>query len=156
MEDGWFILHTFYNAEFKVAERLKAMDAEIFFPTYFERHEWSDRIKTVEIPYFRCYIFVRCNIYRLRKYLLVKGVAGPVESGGEPVAVPEKEIVEIKKFIEISEGTKIISDAEMIRETGGNFERKYGEVTRVRTKYLYLSLKYAEGLTICANLKEIL
>ena len=156
MKENWYILRTNSNAEFKAAERLKAMGAYIFFPTYLEDHKWSDRIKTVEIPYYRSYIFVRCNMFMLRKYILTKGIVDAVKYNDEIAVMHRRDIDEIKRFMEIAEGCRIIPEAEMIRNINGKFDRKYGEVTRVQTKYIYLSFEYAEDLTICANLKEIL
>lgn len=152
-ENRWHLLYTFSRAEFKVAERLRLQGANIFLPTYFEKRQWSDRIKTIEFPLFRSYIFVDCNRFQLRKYVLTQGVSHIVHYLGNPAVVEDEEIEEIKKFLKITEDSQIISEGDLIQILKGPFDKIYGKVTRIENRYLYLSLKSAGGITVCANLK---
>lgn len=153
LENKWYLLYTSSRAEFKVAERLKLQGANIFFPTYFEKRKWSDRIKTIEFPLFRSYIFINCNEFQLRKFVLVPGVAHIVYYLGKPAIVREEEIEEVKKFLKVTEDSQIITEGDLVQILGGPFEKVYGKVTRIANKYIYLSLKSAGELTVCANLK---
>src|SRR5882762_9037756 len=45
-----------------VEHRLREQGMEAFLPTVRETHRWSDRKKTVEVPLFSCYVFVRCAL----------------------------------------------------------------------------------------------
>ena len=58
----WFALHTRARHEKTVEHRLREEGMETFLPTVKEVHRWSDRKKTVEIPLFSCYVFVRCDL----------------------------------------------------------------------------------------------
>lgn len=153
LESRWHLLYTSSRAEFKVAERLELQGAKIFFPTYFEKRKWSDRVKTVEFPLFRSYVFINCNEFQLRKFALVQGVAHIVYYLGRPAVVREEEIEEVRKFLKITEDSQIITEGDLVQILGGPFEKVYGKVTRIANKYIYLSLKSAGELTVCANLK---
>ena len=55
----WYAVHTRSRHEKLVAERLQERGMTAFLPLVKETHRWSDRKKTVELPLFSCYIFVR-------------------------------------------------------------------------------------------------
>ena len=55
----WYAVHTRARHEKRVAERLAEQGMTSFLPLVKETHRWSDRKKTVEIPLFSCYVFVR-------------------------------------------------------------------------------------------------
>src|SRR5258708_31878665 len=58
----WYALHTRARHERAVEHRLREQGMEAFLPTVRETHRWSDRKKTVEVPLFSCYVFVRCAL----------------------------------------------------------------------------------------------
>src|ERR1700704_1919491 len=58
----WYALHTRARHERVVEHRLREQGMEAFLPTVRETHRWSDRKKTVEVPLFSCYVFVRCAL----------------------------------------------------------------------------------------------
>src|SRR6266446_2925486 len=58
----WYALHTRARHERVVENRLREQGLEAFLPTVRETHRWSDRKKTVEVPLFSCYVFVRCAL----------------------------------------------------------------------------------------------
>jgi len=74
---------------------------EAFLPTVKEIHRWSDRKKTVEVPLFACYVFVRCAkdaddrtlLYRVDSILGVVGVRG----SGSPI--PDEQIEGVKAVL---------------------------------------------------------
>lgn len=83
-EQRWYALHTRARHERAVEHRLSEQGMETFLPTVKEVHRWSDRKKTVEVPLFSCYVFVRCalapedrtKIYRVDSILGFVGVRG--------------------------------------------------------------------------------
>ena len=83
-EPRWYALHTRARHEKMVEHRLREQGMETFLPMVKETHRWSDRKKTVEIPLFSCYVFVRCapdaedrtRIYRVDSILGFVGVRG--------------------------------------------------------------------------------
>ena len=90
----WYALHTRSRHERVVETRLREEGMETFLPMLREVHKWSDRKKTIEVPLFSCYVFVRCalkaedrnRIYRIESALGFVGVRG----AGMPI--PDEQI----------------------------------------------------------------
>lgn len=100
-EPRWYALHTRARHERVVEHRLREQGMETFLPTIRETHRWSDRKKTVEVPLFSCYVFVRCalnekdrtNVYR------VDSALGFVGTRGAGVAIPDEQIDGIRTVL---------------------------------------------------------
>ncbi|HUM04366.1 MAG TPA: UpxY family transcription antiterminator [Terriglobales bacterium] len=100
-EPRWFALHTRARHEKMVENRLREQGMETFLPTVKEVHRWSDRKKTVEVPLFSCYVFVRCalgtedrnRIYRVDSILGFVGVRG---AGS---AIPDEQIESVRSVL---------------------------------------------------------
>ena len=61
---SWYVLYTAARAEKQVAARIEAEGVEkggveAYLPLHRRRKKWSDRIKVVEEPLFRSYVFVK-------------------------------------------------------------------------------------------------
>jgi transcription antitermination factor NusG len=56
---SWFAVHTRPRYERKVYSELQEKGVQTFLPLHSETHQWSDRKRTVEMPLFPGYIFVR-------------------------------------------------------------------------------------------------
>ncbi len=97
----WYALHTRARHEKVVEQRLREQGMETFLPTVKEVHRWSDRKKTVEVPLFSCYVFVRCGltpedrtqIYRVDSILGFVGVHGT----GSPI--PDEQIENVRSVL---------------------------------------------------------
>src|SRR3981189_2785475 len=90
----WYALHTRARHERVVEHRLREQGMEAFLPTVRETHRWSDRKKTVEVPLFSCYVFVRCALTsedRTRVFR-VDSALGFVGTRGAGVPLPDTEI----------------------------------------------------------------
>jgi transcription antitermination factor NusG len=94
----WYALHTRARHERVVEHRLREQGMETFLPTVRETHRWSDRKKTVEVPLFSCYVFVRCILNsddRTRVYR-VESVHGFVGTRGAGMAIPDEQIESVR------------------------------------------------------------
>lgn len=97
----WFAIQTRYRFEKRVAAQLRAKGIETFLPLRNEMHRWSDRQKTVEVPLFPGYAFVkleRSSIARLG-VLHTEGVIGFVGYGCDAAPVPAKQIEGIRNLL---------------------------------------------------------
>src|SRR5215471_4072745 len=56
---SWYALQTRCRHEKMIAYRLQERGVVSFLPLVTEVHRWSDRKKSVELPLFGCYVFVR-------------------------------------------------------------------------------------------------
>ena len=108
----WYVLYTASRAEKAVERRLTLMGAEVFLPLYREKRKWSDRVKTVEVPLYRSYVFIHCTRAQLSKFASVEGVACPVYYCGEPAVIRDSEIEEIHKFLIVVDQSRIISEGD--------------------------------------------
>jgi transcription antitermination factor NusG len=57
--ENWYAVHTRARHERVVAQRLTEQGVNTFLPLVTEVHRWSDRRKSVELPLFSCYVFVK-------------------------------------------------------------------------------------------------
>ena len=97
----WYALHTRARHERVVEHRLREQGMETFLPTVVETHRWSDRKKTVEVPLFSCYVFVRCVLNsddRTRVYR-VESVHGFVGTRGAGIPIPDEQIESVRRVL---------------------------------------------------------
>lgn len=97
----WYALHTRARHERAVESRLREQGMETFLPTVKEVHRWSDRKKTVEVPLFSCYVFVRCGLAAddRTKIYRVDSVLGFVGVRGVPSSVPDEQIDGVRSVL---------------------------------------------------------
>jgi transcription antitermination factor NusG len=97
-EVRWYALHTRARHERVVEHRLREQGMETFLPMVRETHRWSDRKKTVDVPLFSCYVFVRCVLNsddRTRVYR-VGSVHGFVGTRGAGMPIPDEQIESVR------------------------------------------------------------
>ena len=94
----WYALHTRARHERVAEHRLREQGMETFLPTVYETHRWSDRKKSVEVPLFSCYVFVRCALSpadRTRVYR-VDSIHGFVGTRGAGMSIPDEQIESVR------------------------------------------------------------
>lgn len=97
----WYALHTRSRHERVVEHRLREHGMETFLPTVRETHRWSDRKKTVDVPLFSCYVFVRCalNEHDRTRVYRIESALGFVGTRGAGVAIPDEQIADIRTVL---------------------------------------------------------
>ncbi|HEV2479874.1 MAG TPA: UpxY family transcription antiterminator [Puia sp.] len=95
----WYVVYTKPRWEKKVYNLLIAAGIEAYCPLNRTRKKWSDRIKWVEEPLFKSYIFVKVADDQRSDVRMVDGVVNYVYWLGKPAIVKEKEIETIRKFL---------------------------------------------------------
>jgi transcription antitermination factor NusG len=72
-----------------------------FLPLLSKIRKWSDRKEEVQVPLFRCYLFVRTAPSREARLGVLKtpGVLGLVGSQGQGTAIPDEEVENIKTIL---------------------------------------------------------
>ena len=99
--DHWYALHTRSRHERVIAHRLQEQGVTTFLPLVTEVHRWSDRRKSVELPLFSCYVFVKFSAtceQRLR-VLRIDGVLKFVGARGQGIPIAESQIETIRTLI---------------------------------------------------------
>lgn len=95
----WFAVYTKPRWEKKVFSLLQQKGVECYCPINKIKRKWSDRIKTVEEPLFKSYVFVKVSEEGKTEVRMTAGVVNFVYWLGKPAIVKDKEIDAIKKFL---------------------------------------------------------
>ena len=93
----WYVVYTRARHEKSVSAQLDRITIQNFLPLYEALHRWKDRRARVKIPLFAGYVFVRMALCNQLQVLQIPGVARLVSFDGQPVAVPEAELVALQR-----------------------------------------------------------
>jgi transcription antitermination factor NusG len=99
---SWYAVQTRARHERVVSRRLSETGVTTFLPTVTEIHRWSDRKKTVELPLFSCYLFVKLapsNEERMR-VLQVDSVLRFVGIRGMGISIPDEQIDAVRVLVD--------------------------------------------------------
>jgi transcriptional antiterminator NusG len=98
----WFAVQIRYRFEKRVVAQLAVKSVEVYLPLRIEHHNWSDRQRTVTIPLFPGYAFVRIDqSHDARQAVLqTAGLIGFVSFGSIFVAVPPKQIEDLQLLLQ--------------------------------------------------------
>jgi transcription antitermination factor NusG len=95
----WYAIYTRPRWEKKVFGLLVEKGVEAYCPLNKVQKKWSDRLKWVEEPLFKSYVFVKVTEEEMPKVRLVVGVVNYVYWLGKPAIVRDSEIRAIRKFL---------------------------------------------------------
>src|SRR5512138_2508364 len=95
----WYAIYTKPRWEKKVHARMAERGLESYCPLNKVRKQWSDRIKLVEEPLFKSYVFVRVSPEDQTRVRMVDGVLNYVYWQGKPAVVRDEEIDAIRRFM---------------------------------------------------------
>lgn len=94
----WYALYVHSRAEKKVYAMLLDRGYEAYLPLIVKIKKWSDRMKKVEEPLFKSYLFVRLDIRKYYEVLDIPGATRFVTFEKKAVVVPQNQINAIKKY----------------------------------------------------------
>jgi transcription antitermination factor NusG len=95
----WYAVYTKPRWEKKVHGLFIEKGLVSYCPLNKVRKRWSDRIKLVEEPLFKSYVFVQVHEEEQLQVRMVNGVLNFVYWNGKPAVVKEQEIDTIRKFL---------------------------------------------------------
>ena len=102
------------------------------------RRKWSDRIKTVEEPLFKSYVFVKIDDEDRTAVRMTNGVVNFVYWNGKPAIIKEKEIQTIKRFLDEYENVEAVkidlAEGDRVQVVAGPMMDKEGKVLEVKNK----------------------
>jgi len=134
----WYAIYTRPRWEKKVNTLLTEKGIESYCPLNRVRRKWSDRIKTVEEPLFKSYVFVKINDEERSKVRMTVGVVNFVYWDGKPAVIKEKEIQTIRRFLDEYENVSVvkmeIGPDERVRVVSGPMMDQEGRVLEVKNK----------------------
>src|SRR5437870_7911065 len=107
MSIKWYAIYTRPRWEKKVNGLLIQKGIESYCPLNKVRRKWSDRIKVVEEPLFKSYVFVKTDEGTRTQVRMTAGVINFVYWDGKPAIIKEKEIATIKRFLDEHENVEV-------------------------------------------------
>jgi transcription antitermination factor NusG len=147
---NWYVVYTKPRWEKKVYTLLTDKNIEAYCPLNKVRRKWSDRIKWVEEPLFKSYVFVKVAAEDLSGVRMINGVVNFVYWLGKPAIVKNKEIEVIRKFLndyeEVwTEPIELQKDAKVVIRRGAfmDKEARVVEVTNNKVRVLIESIGYS-------------
>lgn len=136
----WYALYVRSRAEKKVYAYLQDMGVEAYLPLVTKMKQWSDRLKKVEEPLFKSYLFVRANEKNHYSILSIPGVTKFVSFEHKAVTVPENQIKAIKKYCnDYEDEEKTLEEVELhegqlVRITSGEMMGLIGRLAHINNK----------------------
>lgn len=124
--------------EKKVNQLLIEKGLESYCPLNKVRRKWSDRVKVVEEPLFKSYVFVKVTDSDRTAVRMTNGAINFVYWDGKPAVIKEKEITAIKRFLDEYENVEArpnqLKVNQRVRITNGSLMDQEGKVLDVRHK----------------------
>lgn len=144
MSKKWLAVYTKPRWEKKVNQLLTEMGAESYCPLNKVRRRWSDRVKLVEEPLFKSYVFVKVNEEDRQAIRLTAGVINFVYWNGKPAVIKEKEIANIRRFLDEYENVEVhpmaVAVDQRVKITQGPLMDQEGKVLAVRHKTVKVAI----------------
>jgi transcription antitermination factor NusG len=95
----WFALYTMSRQEKVVHADLTKDGFQSYLPLQRTKRKWSDRIKWVDEPLFRGYVFVRASSREYYKILHHRSALKYVSFGGKPAAIPDHHMEALRRAL---------------------------------------------------------
>lgn len=138
MNAKWYAIYTRPRWEKKVNNLLVQKGIESYCPLNKVKRKWSDRIKTVEEPLFKSYVFVKIEEERRTQVRMTDGVVNFVYWNGKPAVIKEKEIQVIRRFLDDYENVEAIKvdlqPEERVKVVAGPMMDQEGRVVEIKNK----------------------
>lgn len=137
-ESHWYAAYTKSRSEKKVLSRLTEAGFEAYLPLRRKRHQWSDRLKWVEEPLIRSYIFLRVNESEYYNAINTPGLVCYVTFEGKAAAIPDHQIEVLKMLLHQDAEIEVINErfapGQKIVVVSGTLVGMQGEMVEYRGK----------------------
>lgn len=157
MNNKWYAVYTRPRWEKKVHLLLKDKGIESYCPLNKVRRKWSDRIKVVEEPLFKSYVFVKVGEGDKAAVRTTDGVINFIYWDGKPAVIRDKEIEAIKKFLDEHEQVRLIKTdfkpAQRVVVTAGTLMDKEGHILEVKNKVAKVAIE-SMGYILVADIDK--
>jgi transcription antitermination factor NusG len=153
----WYAVYTRHRWEKKADRLLEEKGVESYCPLNKVQRKWSDRMKIVEEPLLKSYVFVRVTEDEKTLVRMTNGVVNFVYWLGKPAVVKDREIDTIKKFLnEHVDVTVEPIDLKVdgrVRITSGIFMDKEATILNVSGNRVRLVIE-SIGFALVANIDK--
>jgi transcription antitermination factor NusG len=140
----WLAIYSRPRWEKKVNQLLLEKGFESYCPLNKVPRKWSDRVKIVEEPLFKSYVFVKVNEEDRSGVRMTPGVINFVYWEGKPAIIKEKEINAIKRFLNEYENVEVqpisLQVKQRVKIISGSLMDQEGEVISVQRKSVKVAI----------------
>lgn len=140
----WLAIYSRPRWEKKVNQLLLEKGLESYCPLNKVRRKWSDRVKVVEEPLFKSYVFVKICDDERTTVRMTPGVINFVYWEGKPALIKEKEINAIKRFLNEYENVELkpmnLKVHQRVKITTGPLMDREGEILSVHRKTVKVAI----------------
>jgi len=131
--------------EKKVNQLLTEKGFESYCPLNKVKRKWSDRIKVVEEPLFKSYVFVKVAEKERTEVRMTSGAINFVYWNGKPAVIKEKEINAIRRFLNeyayVEARPMDVQLNQRVRIINGTLMDKEGKVLELRHKTAKIAIE---------------
>jgi transcription antitermination factor NusG len=110
IENKWYAIYTHPRAEKQVYQRLLEEGVETFLPLQKTFRVWSDRRKLIDKPLLPSYLFVKTRTKFFYQIYKTHGVVRFVSFEGKPVAIPQKQIDNLRLLVDSDADVEVSSE----------------------------------------------
>ena len=154
-EPRWYAAYTKSRTEKKVLARLTENGFEAYLPIQRKRHQWSDRLKWVEEPLIRSYIFIRVNESEYYNAINTPGLVCYVTFEGKAAPIPDRQIDILKILLHEGAEMEVINErfaaGQKIIVISGTLVGMQGEMVEYRGKKKVLVRLGSTGTNILVS-----
>ena len=153
----WYAVYTKPRWEKKVHRLFIEKGLVSYCPLNKVRKRWSDRLKLVEEPLFKSYVFVQVQESEQQQVRSINGVLNFVYWNGKPAIVKEEEIDTIRKFlneysdVEVKPMNLQANQAVMVKR--GLLMNNTGRIRRLMNNKVEVEIE-SLGYTLVASLEK--
>lgn len=157
MSRKWLAVYSRPRWEKKVTQLLKEKGFECYCPLNKVRRKWSDRVKLVEEPLFKSYVFIKVTDEDRTAVRMTPGVVNFVYWDGKPAVIREKEINAIKRFLNDHENVEVrpldVKAHQRVKITSGPLMDQEGEVLELQHKTVKVAID-SLGYVLVAHIER--
>jgi transcription antitermination factor NusG len=140
----WLAIYSRPRWEKKINRLLQEKGLESYCPLNKVRRKWSDRVKLVEEPLFKGYVFVKVSDDDRTSVRMTPGVINFVYWEGKPAIIREKEIKAIKRFLDEYENVEVqpqnLRISQRVKITTGPLMDHEGHVLGIHHKMVKVAI----------------
>ena len=134
---NWYALFTRHQHEKSVASALSNKNLEVYLPLYRSVRQWRDRAKSIWLPLFPCYVFIREGMERRHQIVTTPGLLRIVGWGGRAAIVPQAQLDVAARIVESRlavEPYPYLQSGDRVRVKTGPLQGLEGILTRQKGK----------------------
>lgn len=132
-------MRTKSHFEQTVATHLRSRHVVPFLPSYSCRRQWSDRLKTIDVPLFPGYVFCRFDARVRIPILSVPGVAGIVSFDGRPAPIPDTDIEAVQQLLQsglVASPCPYLREGMAVKVRSGPLAGLHGRLEKIKSRYV--------------------